>query len=118
MITAGQKMFAIAAHLSYLLGGTGFIIAPLIILFLKKDDYFVYDHAKQALAAHVILAALGMMTVFLINIFIGILLLPIILPVGAILGLGLVFTSIMASIKAMNGQLYQYPLIQGLVNKF
>ncbi|HWR45297.1 DUF4870 domain-containing protein [Sporomusa sp.] len=112
-ITGEQKLLAILAHLAYLLGGLGFIIAPLVIFLLKKDDPFVYEHAKQALVAHLVILAASIATGLLCTLLIGLLL----LPVMAILWLLLVITSILAAIKAVDGQLYEYPLIQKLVNK-
>lgn len=113
-VTGEQKLLSIIAHLAYLLGGMGLIIAPLIIMILKKEtDPFVYHHAKQALVAHftavVVTAIVGLLTMLLI----GILLLPLV----AVVWLGLLVTSIIATIKVLNGEYYQYPLIQGLVDK-
>lgn len=112
-ITGEQKMLAILAHLAYLLGGLGFIVAPLIIFLLKKDDRFVYEHAKQALIAHLAILILSIITSLLCMIVIGVLLLPVI----ALLWLLLLVTSVIAAVKAINGEYYEYPLIQKLVQK-
>lgn len=112
-ITGEQKLLAVIAHLAYLLGGLGFIIAPLFIFLIKKEDTFVYEHAKQALVAHLALLVASIVTGLLCSLLIGILLIPVLV----LLWLALLFTSIVASIKAVDGQLYEYPLIQGLVNK-
>jgi hypothetical protein len=113
-ITGEQKLLALTAHIAYLLGGLGFIIAPLVILLLKKEDPFVYDHAKQALVAHLMLVVVSAGISLLCIIVVGVLLLPVL----AILWVGLFITSLIASSKAINGELYHYPLIQKLVNKF
>lgn len=112
-ITGEQKLLALIAHLSYLIGGLGFIIAPLVIFLWKKDDPFVYDHARQALVAHLALLMVSLITGLLCAVLIGILLLPIL----GILFVVLIITSIIASLKALDGQLYRYPLVQGLVDK-
>lgn len=112
-ITGEQKVLAILAHISYFLGGVGFIIAPLIIFLLKKDDYFVYEHAKQALVAHITLLATSCIAGLLCMLLIGVLLLPII----GILWIVLLVTSVIGAIKALNGEEYQYPFIQKFVNK-
>ncbi|MEL7633797.1 DUF4870 domain-containing protein [Sporomusa sphaeroides] len=112
-ITGEQKVLAILAHLAYLLGGLGFIVAPLIIFLLKKDDPFVYEHAKQALIAHLAILILSIITSLLCMIVIGVLLLPVI----ALLWLLLLVTSVIAAVKAINGEYYEYPLIQKLVQK-
>ncbi len=112
-ITGEQKLLATLAHVSYFLGGLGFIIAPLIIFILKKPDAFVYDHAKQALVAHLAILAASFVVGTLCMLLVGVLLLPIL----AILWLTLLVTSIIAASRALNGEYYQYPFIQSLVNK-
>ena len=112
-ITGEQKFLAILAHISYFLGGLGFIIAPLVIFLLKKDDFFVYEHAKQALVAHIAILAASCIVGLLCTLLIGVLLLPVI----GILWIVLLVTSIIGAIKSLNGEEYQYPFIQGFVNK-
>ncbi|MDR3559946.1 MAG: DUF4870 domain-containing protein [Negativicutes bacterium] len=112
-ISGEQQLLAVMAHLSYLLGGLGLVIAPLIIFLLKKDDPFVYDHARQALVAHLaILAAsifVGLLSFLLVGLFL--------IPVLAVLWLLLLVTSVIAAFRVLNGEPYQYPFIQGLVAK-
>lgn len=112
-ITGEQKLLALIAHLAYFLGGLGFIIAPLVIFLLKREDPFVYDHARQALVAHLAILAASVIVGLLSMLIIGILLIPVLV----ILWLVLVVTSIIAAIKVLNGETYRYPLIQGLVDK-
>jgi uncharacterized protein len=112
-LTGEQKLLAIIAHMAYLFGGVGFILAPLVVSLWKKDDPFVYDHAKQALVAHLAILAATVIVSILCTILIGVLLLPVI----AIFWIILVVTSLMAAWQAWNGRYYRYPLIQGLVEK-
>lgn len=112
-VSGEQKLLAIVAHTAYFLGGIGFILAPLIILLLKKEDSFVYHHAKQALVAHLALLVISLIVSLLCTILIGILLVPILI----ILWLALVITSLIAAIHALDGKPYHYPFIQALVNK-
>ena len=112
-ITGEQKVLAILAHISYFLGGLGFILAPLVIFLLKKDDSFVYEHARQALVAHMAILATSCIVGLLCMLLIGVLLLPII----GILWIILLVTSILGAIKAFNGEEYHYPFIQGFVDK-
>lgn len=112
-ITGEQQLLAIIAHLSYLLGGLGFLIAPLVIFLLKREDPFVADHARQALVAHLAILAASVLTGILSMLLVGLLLVPVL----AVLWLILLVTSIIAGIKAVNGELYRYPFIQGWVNK-
>ena len=113
MVTGEQKLLAIAAHLTYFLGGLGFVFAPLVIFLIRRDDPFVADHAKQALVAHLVMLAAGIVTGILSMLLIGLLLIPVL----ALLGAALLITSILAALKALNGEYYRYPLIQGLVDK-
>ena len=113
IITGEQKVLAILAHLSYFIGGLGFIIAPLILFLLKKDDFFVYEHAKQALVAHIAIFATSCIVGLLCMLLIGVLLLPVI----GILWVVLLVTSVIGALKALNGEEYQYPFIQTFVNK-
>jgi len=113
-VSGEQKLFAITAHIAYLLGGLGFIIAPLLVFLLRKDDPFVNHHAKQALVAHLAILILSALVSFLCTLLIGVLLLPIL----ALLWLLLLITSIIATIRAFHGEEYYYPLIQSIVNKF
>jgi len=112
-ITGEQKILAILAHISYFVGGVGFIIAPLVIFLLKKEDYFVYEHAKQALVAHIAILVTSCIVGLSCMLLIGILLLPVI----GILWIVLLVTSIIGAIAAFNGEEYQYPFIQKFVNK-
>ncbi|WP_371362554.1 hypothetical protein SRRS_36890 [Sporomusa rhizae] len=112
-VTGEQKLLAILAHIGYFLGGLGFIVAPLCIFLLKKEDPFVYEHAKQALVAHLVILIASAITSMLCFLLIGFLLMPIL----AIFWLMLFITSIIAAIKALDGQFYEYPMIQRFVTK-
>jgi uncharacterized Tic20 family protein len=112
-VTGEQKILALLAHISYFIGGIGFILAPLLLFLLKKDDYFVYEHAKQALVAHLSILAASFIVGISCMLLIGIVLLPII----GILWIILLFTSVIGAIKALNGEEYQYPFIQEFVHK-
>ena len=52
MIDGKQKVLALAAHISYLFFGVGYVLVPLVLYLMydKKDD-FIAGHAKQALLA-------------------------------------------------------------------
>ena len=112
-ITAEQKLLAVLAHISYFLGGLGFIIAPLLIFLLRRNDAFVYEHARQALVAHLTVLVLSAGVFLLSFLLIGLLLLPLL----AVVWLALLVTSIIASIRAADGDEYRYPFLQGLVRR-
>lgn len=114
MITGEQKALALLAHIAYFLGGLGFVFAPLLLFILKKDDTFVYEHAKQALMVQILLLILSTI-VFVLSFFVvGILLLPFL----AVAGLLFFVTSLLAAYRAICGESYEYPLIQVFVRKF
>ena len=113
MVNGEQKMLAIAAHLTYFLGGLGFVIAPLLIFLIKRDDPFVADHAKQALVAHLTMLVVTIVTGILSMLLIGLLLIPVV----AVLAIALLITSIMASLKALNGRTVSVSLDTGLSRK-
>jgi uncharacterized Tic20 family protein len=113
-VTGEQKILAIVSHIGYFLGGVGLVIVPLIIFLIKKDDYFVYDHAKQAMIAQLVIFVAGAVVGLLSMILVGFLLMPL-LALGGII---LFVTSIIASIKAFDGEYYRYPFIQKIVDAF
>ncbi len=111
--TGEQKLLAIVAHLSYLFGGLGFLVGPLLIYIIKKDDSFVREHALQAFVAHLALLVAGMAVGLLCFLLIGFLLIPVLICLGVLL----LVTSLIATVKVLNGEMYYYPLIQGLIGK-
>ena len=110
-ISTEEKFLAIVSHISFFLGGMGFLVVPLVIYLLKKEDPFIRHHARQALVAHLVLLVLSVVVGLTCFFLIGIILIPILL----ILGLLLVVTSLIASYKALKGELYEYPFIQPIV---
>ncbi len=113
MITTEQKILAALCHIAYLAGGVPLIIAPLIIFFWKKDDYFIRNHAKQALVAQTLLMALSLSIGFLTFFLIGVLLWPLLFLVA----ICFFCTSLFAAYAAFTAREYQYPLIQEIVRK-
>ena len=80
---------------------------------MKKEDVFVFEHARQALVAHLAILAASVFVGLTCALLVGFILVPFL----ALLWLLLFITSIIAAIKSMDGELYRYPLIQGLVQK-
>ena len=108
MIDGKQKVLAIAAHISYLFFGVGYVLVPLAIyLFYDKKDDFVAGHAKQALIVQVILGIMGTIVAVLTALLIGVLLWPIVFILGAIW----FCCSIYACFKVINEREYHYPLL-------
>jgi uncharacterized protein len=123
-ISAEERQWAMFAHLSALLGGfvtagwagsIGCFIGPLVIWMVKKETMpFVDDQAKEALNFNITVAivffALFLMT--LLTLGIGIVLT---LPLMIIVGLAWLVLTIIASIKANQGERYRYPFALRLI---
>ena len=124
-IPAEERTWAMMAHLSALLGGLltasvgrgwGCFIGPLVIWLVKKDTMpFVNDQAKEALNFNitVIIAAIGLWVLTIITLGIGLLLT---IPLGLALFVGWLVLTIVAAVKANNGEHYRYPFTIRLVN--
>ena len=123
-IAPEERQWAMFAHLSALLGGIvtagwagslGCFIGPLIIWLVKKDTMpFVDDQGKEALNFNITVGIvfLILLILTLVTFGIGILLTgPLMLIVGLV---WLVFT-IIAGIKANNGETYRYPFALRLI---
>ncbi|MGX5732047.1 DUF4870 domain-containing protein [Pseudoxanthomonas beigongshangi] len=122
--SAEERQWALFAHLSALVGGIitsgwagslGCFIGPLIIWLVKKDTMpFVNDQGKEALnfniTVGIIFLALFLLTI--VTLGIGAL---ITLPLMVIVGLAWLVFTIIAAIKANNGEAYRYPLTLRLI---
>lgn len=123
-IPAQERQWAMFAHLSALLGGfitagwagsIGCFIGPLVIWMVKKETMpFVDDQAREALNFNITVAivffVLFLMTLFTLGI--GIVLT---LPLMIIVGLAWLVLTIIASIKANQGERYRYPFALRLI---
>ena len=95
------------SHLSYFVLA---LIAPLIIMLTAgKTSHFVKRHSTEALNFHISLLIYAVVSAVLIIVLIGIFLLI------AVAIFGIVMT-IIAAIKAGQGEDYRYPLTLRLVN--
>ena len=107
-VPGDQKMWATFAHLSALSGYIGipfgWIIGPLVIWLIKKDEMpFVNDQGKEAMNFQISIAIYGFVSAILIFVLIGILLLIAVLIFNIVM-------VIIAAVKANNGEKYRYPL--------
>jgi uncharacterized Tic20 family protein len=114
--SADERMWAMAAHLSSLvmLVGIPSLIGPLVVWLVKRDQSaFVDDHGKEALNFNISVLLYGIvgviLTVILAVVTLGIGLL-VLVPLGLLLGLGWVVVTVIAAVKANNGEAYRYPL--------
>lgn len=101
------RTWAMACHLMALSGvivqGIGFVLGPLITWLIKKDDHpFIDEQGKEALNFQITMLLAIIVSAFLCFIFIGFILLPVIV-------IGDVVFTVIASLKAKEGEHYRYP---------
>lgn len=99
--SGSSRVLAALPHFGSLIG-LGFIIVPIIVLFVASDE-FVKANAREALNFHISVIIYGVLCFLLIFVFIGI-------PLLIALGIFAFICTIIATIKALEGQLYAYPL--------
>lgn len=113
-ISKDERLWGMLAHVLALSGYVGVplgnLLAPLVIWLVKKDQsQFVADQAKESLNFQISLTIYAIVSGLSILVLIGIVLLPLVLLAGAIL-------TIVAAVKANNGEFYRYPLTIRLIN--
>ncbi len=114
IVSSEDKVLAIACHLSFLIGGLGFLILPLVIYLVKREtSVFVSFHAREALNFHLSLLLYSICTIplfFLLACFFIIL-----IPIYAAIGIFALICAILAAVRASESVYYQYPLSIRLV---
>jgi uncharacterized Tic20 family protein len=113
-LTSEERNWAMLSHLSALSGYIGIpfghIIAPLIIYLMKKDESpFVADQARESLNFQISMSIYAVISGVLVLFLIGFLLLAAVWVAGVVL-------TIIASVKAANGEGYRYPLTIRLIS--
>ena len=102
-----ERMWAMLCHLSMFAGFVvpfGNIIGPLIIWMIKKDEYpLVDDQGKEVINFQISMTIYLMVSIFLVFIVIGI-------PILIALVIFDVVITVIAAIKANEGEHYRYPL--------
>jgi len=107
-VKSNENLWPIFCHLSALLGYTGIpfgnILGPLVIWLIKKDEIPQLDaHGKAAINFQISLTIYFMVCIPLIFVVIGIF--------GMIaLGILNIIFIIVATVKAADGQVYDYPM--------
>jgi hypothetical protein len=113
-----ERMWAMFGHLSAFsafITGFGCVLGPLIVWLVKRDTMpFAGDQAKEALNFNItaIIVALGLGIFTFITLGIGAL---ITVPAACLLFVGWFVLTIMAAVKANNGEQYRYPFAIRLV---
>lgn len=105
---AEAKKWAMICHLVALVGllgnGVGFLIGPLIVWLLKKDeDPFINDQGREAVNFQLTMFLALIISAILIILVIGI-------PLLIIIGILMTVFPIIAAIQASEGKSYRYPL--------
>jgi uncharacterized protein len=102
------RRWASICHISALVGllgnGIGFVLAPLIIWLIKRNDHpFLDEQGKEAINFQITMFLAAVVSGVLMLVVIGFLLLPIVLVL-------MIVFPILASIRASEGIHYRYPL--------
>jgi hypothetical protein len=102
-----ERMWGMLCHLAAFAGIiipiAGNIVGPLIVYLLKKDEYsFVDDQGKESLNFQITVTLLVFASGLLIIVGIGALLL-------AVIGIAALVFTIIAAVKANEGEFYRYP---------
>jgi uncharacterized Tic20 family protein len=109
---ANARQWAMIAHLSALAGlviGLNWL-GPLIVYLVKKDEHpFIADQSREALNFNLSVFIYIIASAILIIVVIGLLLLPVVAIAWLVL-------TIMAAVRANNGEPYRYPLTIRLVS--
>ena len=107
-----ERSLGLACHLLAFVGMVfpfGNILGPLVIWLVKKDDSaFVDDQGKEALNFQITVALLMLVCLLLALVVIGLLLMWVV-------GVGALVLTIIAAIKANEGQAYRYPFCWRLI---
>ena len=106
------RQWAMFAHLAAFAGFVipfGNIIGPLIVWQMKKDMPFVDNQGKEALNFQITVSIAVLLCMILMLVLIGFLLLPLVL-------IGAFIMTIIAAIKANNGEDYRYPIAIRLIS--
>ena len=107
-----SRQWGMIAHLSALVGFIipfGNVIGPLVVWQMKKEMPFVEDQAKEALNFQITVSIAVAVCFLLFIIVIGMLLLPLV-------GIGALVLSVIAGIKANDGEAYRYPFALRLIS--
>ncbi len=113
-IPVSARKWAMGCHLIALVGlignGIGFLLGPLIVWLVKKDEHpFIDEQGKEAVNFQITMFAAAIVSGLLVLVLIGIVLL-------VLVGLAMVIFPIIAAIKANEGKHYRYPFSFRLIS--
>ncbi len=112
-IPRDARKWAMLCHIVALVGllgnGIGFVLGPLLIWMIKKEDHpFVDEQGKEAVNFQITMMLLAIVCGLLAFFVIGLLLLPIVLIVAVVF-------SVVGAVKANEGEHYRYPFALRLI---
>lgn len=107
-IPENARKLAMGCHLLALVGllgnGVGFLLGPLILWLVKKDDHpFIDEQGKEAINFQLTMFIAMIISAILLLVLIGFFLM-------FIVGILMVVFPIIGGIKANNGEHYRYPM--------
>lgn len=109
---SNARTWGMLCHLSALslyFTGIGFIVGPLIVWLIKKDDHpFVDDQGKESLNFEITIAIYYLISTVAIFCFVGV-------PMLVVLHVFHIVLIIIAAVQANSGQAYRYPLTIRLI---
>ena len=111
--TENERTWGMLAHLSALAGVVvwllGCVLGPLVVYLSRRDQSeFVAEHAREALNFNITVALAALVCMALMVVFIGFIL-------GTALFIGWLVLTLIAAIRASEGERYRYPLSLRLV---
>ena len=108
-----QRNWAMFTHFSALLGlitGVGFILGPLVLWLIKKDQMpQVNEAGKEAVNFQLTMLIAFLVSWVLVFLLIGFLLIPLVVLFDVVM-------SIIAAVQTSNGTRYRYPLTIRFIN--
>jgi hypothetical protein len=111
--TENERTWGMLAHLSALAGVVvwllGCVLGPLAVYLSRRDQsQFVADHAREALNFNITVALAAIVCMALMVVFVGFIL-------GTALFVGWLVLTLIAAIRASEGERYRYPVSLRLV---
>jgi uncharacterized protein len=102
-----DKIWAMLSHLSTLFG-LGLLLPLVVYLAMRQESDYVRENAKEALNFHLSVFIYVLCCIPLCFVLIGV-------PLLIVVGIGCLVLSIIAALRASNGECYRYPLCLRLV---
>ena len=107
------RKWAMICHIIALVGllgnGIGFVLGPLLVWMIKKEDHpFVDEQGKEAVNFQITMLLLLLLSALLTLLVIGFLLLPLVIIVATVF-------SVVGALKANEGVHYRYPFALRLI---